>query len=159
MTSENAPAVAGKTAAMILRENGEIAARTIIALWKGPDLADACHAALELGHMNSVNLLPYHRCRELLDRELELHKVNKDHWPMLSAFFTKDATPSFTVAKSGRDIFRLWLRITITNLKSRHQGVVTRLRHLPIPVVLLANSLTGSYRHPVALPANLLCRR
>ena len=87
MTSENALAVAGKTAAMILRENGEIAARTIIALWKGPDLADACHAALKLGHMNSVNLLPYHRCRELLDRELELHKVNKDHWPDAVSIF------------------------------------------------------------------------
>lgn len=76
-----------KSASERIREHGEIAANAVIAAWKGPALADACHVALELGHMNSVNMLPYHRCRELLDRELELHKVNKDHWPDAVSIF------------------------------------------------------------------------
>lgn len=76
-----------KSASDRIREHGELAARTVIALWKGPDLAAACHAALQFGHLNSVNLLPYHRCRELLDREVELHKVNKDNWSDVNSIF------------------------------------------------------------------------
>ena len=87
MSLENSPAVAGKTAGEHVREHGEIAARTIIALWKGPALDDACNAALRLGHLNAVSLLPYYRCTELLDKNLELHKVNKDHWPDVSSHF------------------------------------------------------------------------
>jgi hypothetical protein len=44
MTHSNSPAVAEKSA-----HEGELAARTILAPWKGPDLADACVAALQLG--------------------------------------------------------------------------------------------------------------
>ncbi|MFC7700918.1 hypothetical protein ACFQX9_30080 [Bradyrhizobium sp. GCM10028915] len=78
---------AEKSASERIREHGELAARTIISLWKGPGLADACHAALQLGHLNSANMLPYHRCRELLDREVELHKVNEDNRTDVSSIF------------------------------------------------------------------------
>jgi hypothetical protein len=81
MPLQNVSAVAGKNATMILRENGELAARAILAKLKGSDFTDACHAALELGHLNSVSLLPYHRCRQLLDVHLELRKVQEDRWP------------------------------------------------------------------------------
>jgi Protein of unknown function (DUF3987) len=81
------PAVAEKPATVRLNEKGELAARITIALWKGPALADACHAALQLGHLNAVNLLPYYRCRELLDANLELHKVNESHWPDAISIF------------------------------------------------------------------------
>lgn len=81
------PAIAAKTAAALFQEKGELAARRIIASWRGPALADACHAALELGHLNAANLMSYYRCRKLLDENLELHKVNEDHWPDVSSIF------------------------------------------------------------------------
>jgi hypothetical protein len=87
MPLQNVSAVAGKNATMILRENGELAARAILAKLKGSDFTDACHAALELGHLNSVSLLPYHRCRQLLDVHLELRKVQEDRWPDVVSMF------------------------------------------------------------------------
>jgi hypothetical protein len=87
MPLQNVSAVAGKNAAMILRENGELAARIILAELKGPDFTDACHVALELGHLNSVSLLPYHRCRQLLDIHLELRKVSEDRWTDVVSMF------------------------------------------------------------------------
>jgi hypothetical protein len=87
MSLQNAPAVAGKNASMILREHGELAARTIIAKLKGPDFTEACHVALELGHLNSVSLLPYHRCRQLLDFHLDARKVKEERWPDVVSMF------------------------------------------------------------------------
>ena len=71
-------AVADKDATTIRRESGELAARTILAKLTSPDFTDACHVALELGHLNAVSLLPYHRCRQLLDVRLEMQKVSAD---------------------------------------------------------------------------------
>ena len=70
------PALAGPAARV--HEKGELAARTILGQWKGPALADACVAALQLGLLNAGNMLAYHRCRQLLDANLGLHKVNED---------------------------------------------------------------------------------
>ena len=52
-------AVADKDGTTIRRESGELAARTILAKLTSPDFTDACHVALELGHLNAVSLLPY----------------------------------------------------------------------------------------------------
>src|ERR1700760_1973878 len=87
MSLQSAPAVAGKNATMIRRESGELAARVILAKLKGPDFTDACHVALELGHLNAVSLLPYYRCRDLLDIHLEIRKVEKDRWPDIVSMF------------------------------------------------------------------------
>jgi hypothetical protein len=87
MPLQNASAVAGKNSTMIRRESGELAAKIILAKMKGPDFVDACHVALELGHLNSVSLLPYYRCRKLLDFHLEARKVSADRWPDVISMF------------------------------------------------------------------------
>ena len=89
-------AVTGKTASEALREKGELAARTILAKLKGPDFTDACHAALELGHLNAGNLLSYHRCRQLLNVHLELRKVKEDRWPDVVSMFHQGRETNIT---------------------------------------------------------------
>ncbi|WP_050044738.1 AAA family ATPase [Bradyrhizobium sp. LTSP849] len=87
MPSQITPALALQPAAARLHQNGEVAARTILGQWKGPALADACVAALQLGMLNAGNLLAYHRCRHLLEVNLDLHKVNEDRWPEVLSVF------------------------------------------------------------------------
>jgi len=87
MPSQIAPVITTQPAAARLHQNGEMAARTILGQWKGPALADACVAALQLGMLNAGNLLAYHRCRHLLEVNLDLHKVNEDRWPEVLSVF------------------------------------------------------------------------
>ncbi|MDH2354894.1 AAA family ATPase [Bradyrhizobium sp. SSUT112] len=87
MPSQINPVLALQPAAARLHQNGEVAARTILGQWKGPALADACVAALQLGMLNAGNLLAYHRCRQLLESNLDLHKVNQDRWPEVLSVF------------------------------------------------------------------------
>jgi AAA domain len=87
MSSQNAPALEPQPAAARVHEKGELAARTILGQWKGSALADACVAALQLGLLNAGNLLAYHRCRQLLQANLDLHKVNEDRWPEVMSVF------------------------------------------------------------------------
>jgi AAA domain len=87
MTVSSSAAAAAKTPSMILREHGELAARIILAKLKGPDFTDACHVALELGHLNSVSLLPYYRCRQLLDFHLDARKVIEERRPDVVSMF------------------------------------------------------------------------
>jgi hypothetical protein len=98
MTHSNSPAVAEKSA-----HEGELAARTILAPWKGPDLADACVAALQLGLL-SDRLLRYSRCEHRLNVNLDLHKVDIEKWPEVRSAFHQ-----------GRDTI-----ISIAELKARY---------------------------------------
>lgn len=118
MASQNILAPAPKTAGEILRERGELAARIILGKWKGSALPDACHAALELGHLNAVSLLPYYRLRQLLDLNLDIHKVNEDHRSDVISIFHQGRDTIITRAE-------VWSRYTATPANDNQRFQVT----------------------------------
>jgi hypothetical protein len=66
---------------------GEIAATKIIAGWKGDFVADACTAAIQIGLLQSGNMLGIDRAKTLLSLNFDMRKVDEIHWSTVWAAF------------------------------------------------------------------------